>query len=55
MTELSDHYYPQQWRTRIEMCFQQNVSHRAYYININVFLPKNVYFSYVWEIMGHPV
>ena len=30
-------------------------SSKAYYINKNVFLCKNVYFFYVWKLMGHPV
>ena len=46
---------PQQWRTRIELCFQQWQSCRAYYINKNGFSYKSVYFSYVWKLMGYPV
>ena len=44
-----------QWRTHIEMRFQQNDSHVEHIIQIKRYSNKNVYFFYVCRLMGHPV
>ena len=46
----------QHWETRINMCIQKNGSHAEHIMSIKICqIYTNVYFSYVWKLMAHPV
>ena len=40
---------------KLEYVFNKMAVMQSYYINKNGFMFKDVYFSYAWKHMGHPV